>query len=119
MLKLLILVNRSFSKEIKGTEAEIVFKKYKEVVSKAKDYIRKNYNSDLTLDKIASAVNYSKSRFCFIFKAVAGETYIEYLNAVRIEKAKELLKNSSLSITEISYSVGYYTIANFNKNFIL
>jgi YesN/AraC family two-component response regulator len=119
LLKLLILISRSFSNEIKGTEAEIVFKKYKEVVDEAKEYITNNYNSDLTLDKIASAVNYSKSRFCFIFKAVAGETYIEYLNAVRIEKAKDLLKNSNLPITEISYLVGYYTIANFNKNFKL
>lgn len=119
LIKLLILVNRSFTKDISGTEAEVIFNKYKSVVQDAKEYIEENFSQELTLDKIANAVSYSKSRFCFLFKAVAGETCIEYLNRVRIEKAKELLKNTSLSITEISFNVGYYTTSNFNKNFKL
>ena len=117
LLKLLVITGRAYSGAIKGTETEKLFKKFKDVVLRSKEYINLNYNKDITLNEIAKEVNYSKSHFSYLFKAVTGQTFVEYLNKVRIEKAIELLKNTDKNIIEISYEVGYNSVANFNKNF--
>lgn len=119
LLKLLVIVGRAYSCEIKGTRTEEILNKYKSIISKAAKYIESNYDSELTLEKIAGETNYSKSRFCYLFKAVMGRTYIEYLNEVRISRAKELLQDTEKNISDISFEVGYKTIANFNKYFKL
>ena len=117
LLKLLVLVGRAFSNEIKGTETEKILGKYKNAVLKAAQYIDVNYVKSLTLDEISSRVGYSKSHFCYLFKAVMGKTYIEYLNEIRINAAKRLLNETEMSISEIAYEVGYNSFANFNKYF--
>lgn len=117
LLKLLVITGRAFSSDIKGTETEAILNKYKSGVTKACDFIKDNYSKELTLDKIASEINYSKSYFCYLFKAVTGKNYVEYLNEIRILHAKELLRNTDKNITDISFEVGYKTIANFNKYF--
>ena len=119
LLKLLVITGRAFSSDIKGTETEEIFNKYKSVVSRASEYIESNYASELTLDKIAGETNYSKSHFCYLFKAVTGKTYIEHLNEVRIHHAKRLLRTTDKNVGEISFEVGYKTIASFNKYFKL
>jgi len=119
ILKLLVITGRAFSGEIKGTDTEKVLNRYKKVVEQSKQYIQENYTENLTLDTIAAAVNYSRSHFSYLFKAVTGKTYIEYLNEVRILKAAQLLRETDMNVVEISFEVGYNSIANFNKNFKL
>lgn len=119
LLKLLVLVGRAFSDEIKGTETESILGKYKKAMLKAAEYIEENYSKALTLDEISSKAGYSKSHFCYLFKAVMGKTYVEYLNEVRVSAAKRLLTETEMSISEICYEVGYNSCANFNKNFKL
>jgi AraC-like DNA-binding protein len=86
---------------------------YKTVI----EYIHKNYNKRISLDEIAKISGYSKYHFCRIFKKLSENTVIDYVNAIRIEKAKQLLKNSTLTIMEISYEVGFSHISHFNRNF--
>lgn len=117
LLKLLVIVGRAYSGAIKGTETEKVLNTYKKIVSLSVEYINQNYDKNINLNDVAAAVNYSRSHFSFLFKTVMGQTFIEYLNRIRIEKATELLQSSDLSITDISYTVGFNTITNFNKNF--
>ncbi len=117
LLKLLVIVGRAYSGAIKGTETEKVLNTYKKIVSLSVEYINQNYDKNINLNDVAAAVNYSRSHFSFLFKTVMGQTFIEYLNRIRIEKATELLQSSNLSITDISYTVGFNTITNFNKNF--
>lgn len=119
ILKLLVVTGRAFSGEIKGTDTEKVLNKYKKVVEQSKQYIQENYTENLTLDTISAAVNYSRSHFSYLFKAVTGKTYVEYLNEVRIFKAASLLRETDMNVVEISFEVGYNSIANFNKNFKL
>lgn len=119
LLKLLVLVGRAFSNEIKGTETEKILGKYKKSMLKSAEYIGENYSRPMTLDEISSKAGYSKSHFCYLFKAVVGKTYIEYLNEVRITAAKKLLTETEMSVSEIAYEVGYNSCANFNKNFKL
>jgi two-component system response regulator YesN len=56
---------------------------------------------------VSQAVNVSPTHFSTIFSQEKGVTFIEYLTEVRMEKAKELLRCSSLKSSEIGYAIGY------------
>lgn len=70
-------------------------------------YINRHYTEDITLSSICSALSISLSSISHAFKKVTGKSFREYLTFVRLRSAKSLLKHSKLSITEISYAVGY------------
>ena len=96
--------------------------KYDHIIVRAKNFIGKNYaRSTLSLDEVANASNMSPCYFAVIFKQEVGKTLIEYLTALRMEKAKELLSISAMKSYEISYEVGYenptYFSSLFKKNF--
>ncbi len=82
--------------------------KYHAMILKAKDYIDRHYmDEDISLYAVASYVNFSPNHFSMVFSQETGGNFIEYLTKVRIEKAKELLKNSNLKSAEIAYEVGF------------
>ena len=67
-------------------------KKYTEVIDKAKKYIQENYqNDEMSLQSVALNVNISSNHFSTIFRKETGETFIDYLTTVRMDRAKELL----------------------------
>lgn len=80
-------------------------------------YIENNYTRKLCLDEIAKRGRLSKYHFCRVFKTLTGKTFLEYVNNIRIEKAKELLRKSLFSITDICFKVGFADISNFNRTF--
>ena len=72
------------------------------------DYIQKNYmDPGLSLNSICSYLNISTSYFSTIFKDETGETFTEVLIRTRMEKAKELLENTTLKNYEIAEKVGF------------
>lgn len=74
----------------------------------AMEYIQKNYmNPDLSLNDICSYLNISTSYFSTIFKEMTGETFTEVLIRTRMEKAKELLENTTMKNYEIAEKVGF------------
>lgn len=76
--------------------------------SLAMDYIRNNYmDTELSLNSICSYLNISTSYFSTIFKDITGETFVEALTRTRMEKAKELLENTTLKNYEIAEKVGF------------
>jgi len=77
----------------------------KEVV-KAIQYINHNYMNEITLDDLASLTNLSRNYFCRIFKEETGEGFVDYLNRIRINKAKLLLSNTDQRIVDIACNVG-------------
>lgn len=78
------------------------------LIQQAKEYIDHRYmDADLSLDEVASQVNLSPSHFSMLFSQRVGQTYSEYLTEVRMKKAKELLRMTTLRSTDISYQVGY------------
>jgi len=76
-------------------------------VAKAKQYIDKNFDKDISLDDVSKIVNISPYYFSKVFKEEAGVNFIEYLTAKRMENAKLLLMNQELSIKEICAMSGY------------
>ncbi len=80
-------------------------------------YIEANYMKPLTLDMLARKVSMNKFRFCKVFKEQVGQTFISYLNNIRVRNATEFLKKDDLNITEIAYVVGYKNIVHFDRVF--
>ena len=87
------------------------------VMEKAKEYIRENFQKDLTLDDVSSQVNISPYYFSKIFKEETGENFIEYLTRVRIDKAKELLVDANVSVKEAGIQSGYSDPNYFSRIF--
>lgn len=83
----------------------------------AKEYIKNNYNKPLSLDDVSYYVNISPYYFSRIFKEGAGENFIEYLTAIRMEKAKELLVSGEYSMKEIGVMVGFTDPNYFSRSF--
>jgi YesN/AraC family two-component response regulator len=75
-------------------------------------YIRKHYTSELSMQDVAKAMNYSEAYFCKLFKQCFKVNFSAWLNEFRVEKAKEMLLQSRMSIREISLACGY-TDANY------
>ena len=74
----------------------------------AMDYIKTRYmQPDLNLNQICSYLNISTSYFSTVFKELTGETFIEVLGRLRIEKAMELLESTTLKNYEIAEKVGF------------
>lgn len=83
-------------------------RKYSNLLDRAKAYIEENYDKeDISLNSVAASVNMSPNHFSTIFSQEMGETFIEYLTSVRMSRAKELLRCSSMKTSEIGYKVGY------------
>ena len=72
---------------------------------------------DLSLNSICSYLNISTSYFSTIFKEMTGETFIESLTRIRMEKAKELLENTTLKNYEIVQKVGFSDAHYFGISF--
>ena len=87
------------------------------IIDKAKEYIFSNYKNDISLDDVSREVDISPYYFSKIFKKETGENFIEYLTNIRIEKAKELLENTDMSMKEICIEVGYSNPNYFSRSF--
>lgn len=98
-------------------DIDISFERGAKSVKKAISYISRNYTSKLTVKELASVCGFSQSYFMSIFKQHTGMSCITYINQVKIESAKELLKNTELSILEISEQTGFNSVSLFNRTF--
>ncbi len=87
------------------------------LIKKAVQYINDNYHKKISLDDIASHVGISKYYFSVLFKKEKDITFSSYLNSVRIEKAKQLLRNPQITINDIVDEVGFNDSQYFSKTF--
>jgi len=80
-------------------------------------YIHKHYYKDITLDKMAELCNISPSYFSKLFNLELGEHFANYVNGVKVDHAKELLKITSIPIVNIALNLGYDNCGYFIKVF--
>lgn len=80
-------------------------------------YIANNYQNDLSVDTICNNIGFSKYYFCKLFKQQQGITIHQYVVNYRINKAKELLAYSKLSINNIANQVGFKNSLTFIRAF--
>ena len=83
-------------------------RRYSDLITTAKEEIEKKYmTEEISLNTVAMRVGMSPSYFSSIFSKEVGQTFVEYLTEVRMNKAKELLMCSAMKTSEIGYEVGY------------
>ncbi len=86
-------------------------------IQQALRFINDNYCSDVRLGSVAAQAGMSTAHFSRMFKKVMGLSYQEYLNSCRITKAKNLLRTSPRSISEIAVSLGFADTTGFGRIF--
>lgn len=89
----------------------------KRPIREAKNYIRLHYKEALTLEKVSGIVGLNASYLSALFKKETGKTFLEYLTKVRMDKAKEMLKETNETISTICQEVGYSDTKYFVKSF--
>ena len=84
---------------------------------KARSFIEEHSAEELSLTKVAKAVNISANHLSEKFKQVTGVNFVDYVARIRFEKACDLLLNSNLRISEIAFAVGFQSLSQFNRVF--
>lgn len=79
------------------------------------DYIENNYCDKISSVGLSSKFGYSEAYFCRRFKAITGLTPMNYINILRLEKAKSLLTNGNTKISVVSVKCGFNSVSYFSK----
>lgn len=88
-----------------------------DLAAQALRYIHNHYMEPITLEQLAQTLSYSAKNLSKVFKKETGHSLIDYVIQVRIDHAKELMKNTSATIQEIAESVGYFDRLYFTRIF--
>jgi len=91
--------------------------KHADVIYRAVDHVRKNYMNRITLEETAARVFLSPAYFSRIFKEEMGDNFNAYVNGVRVEAARRLLLNETISLVDVSTMVGFEGQSYFSKVF--
>ncbi len=97
-----------FSKKVAGELHKLQSDSCQLIIQRAKEYIEKNYmNESISLTTAAENVVVSTGYLSVLFKKETGINFVDYLTNTRMEKAKNLLKNTEMKTYEIAYKIGY------------
>ncbi|OXM83308.1 response regulator transcription factor [Paenibacillus rigui] len=102
---------------IRQQKQPAIGQKHKMAVEFMVQYIHEHYARDITLDELAGQLFISKNYLNQLFKKVTGETFMNYVIRVRLEKAKALLLEGQLLIYEVAERVGYHNVPYFSTLF--
>ena len=86
-------------------------------ISKVIRFMKENYDKDISLGEISAFARLNPTYLGRIFKIATGKTIMEYLNGMKIRKARELLEEGRLTVKEISLAVGYDDVHRFIRLF--
>ncbi|WP_010274692.1 helix-turn-helix transcriptional regulator [Paenibacillus senegalensis] len=87
------------------------------IISYVLDYLHQHYHEEIYLESMAQKLNITASYLSGYFKEKMGENFIDYLNRLRIARARELLLQTEDKIKEIAERVGYQNLNSFNRMF--
>ena len=120
VIRILVLIFRAIQGDVKNDFQGTSFSSYSKsyVTRKIIDFLNENYDQRISLDQIATNMYLSPVYISKIFKEKTGDSPINYLIRIRLEKAKEMLdSDSTKSIREIAQKVGYEDMYHFSKLF--
>lgn len=116
-------VERHFSHEARNTYEEVTYREddndrhTDENIIQIQLWLHQHYADPIQLSAVASHFGMSVRNFNRRFKHATGKSPLHYLQALRMEQARDLLKNSNLIISEVAYKVGYHDTHNFSQLF--
>ena len=88
-----------------------------EFASSVQSYLAEHFSENITSEHIARELYYTQSYFCRLFRESFGTSFLEYLSMYRISKAKSMLEDDSLKISEVAERVGILDQSYFSKCF--
>lgn len=88
-----------------------------DIIENVKTYLKFHYRNDITLDLLSTLFYVNPTYLSHLFRKKTGEKLIDYLNQVRVEKAKELLLDPSKKMYQIARAVGYDNVKYFFRVF--
>lgn len=113
LIELITLIFREIDKK---TRRDIT-REQREVVSKAIDYMKHNYNTKINLDNIVSDIFLSKNYFRQLFKSTTGMSVTDFIQSTRIEEACRLLLTTDRTVFDIAGDCGFTDMKFFYKIF--
>ena len=96
---------------------QIFNEKEQQLVSDVIKYIYDNYTKELTINDVTEKFNITDTKLNKILMSYSGKRFIEFLNALKIDKACEMLLTTDKSVIDISFELGFNTVKTFNNNF--
>jgi transcriptional regulator GlxA family with amidase domain len=88
-----------------------------EPVTRAQEFIEKNFEERITIDQLASLFSLSRRNLERRFKNATSNSILEYIQRVRIEAAKKRLESAKVNVNEVMYEVGYSDSRAFRNTF--
>lgn len=89
-----------------------------EFIRKIRAYMEKNIaTEELNIQHLCSEMAMSRAQLYRKFKALTGKSVFEYLRTLRLHKAKDLLLNSTLNVTQVCFDVGFNNLSHFSRIF--
>jgi AraC-like DNA-binding protein len=119
-LKLLALLaqNNSYrllsSAQIQSFEDDVSMAKINNVFN----YITENYRAQISAHAVSARLGMSPTKFSRFFRKATGNSFTDFVNRLRINKACRLLMDTDQYVTTICYEVGFNNVANFNRRFL-
>jgi AraC-like DNA-binding protein len=87
-------------------------------ISSAVDYIVQNISTQVSMKDLAQRLGMSERVFTRFFRSATGNSFTDFVNRLRVNKACQLLMETELYVTNICYNVGFNNVANFNRRFL-
>ena len=88
-----------------------------QLVDKALSIVNRNFAKNINDSSVAEQLGLSTSHFRFLFKEVTGQPFHKYLISLRLERAKKLLMENNLPVSEVAAAVGFHGLAHFSRAF--
>ena len=82
------------------------------------DRVTSDVAQPLSAGEVAAELGMSESRFSRFFRRATGNTFTDFVNRVRVNRACQLLMETDRQVTHICYEVGFNNVANFNRRFL-
>ncbi len=89
-----------------------------EKLGRVLEFLKENYTSDISREGLAAAIGMSGDHMSRMFKAYTGKKINDYINELRVEAASERLRTTDEKIIDIAFSVGFESLATFNRAFL-
>ena len=114
---LAIVITDQLIRSLLSIDANQEFVAERSEVERVIQYLHQNYREKFSVIKLARLVNMSESHLTRTFIKETGVAPMEYLNRLRIHKAKKLLGEGTMSIREVSLNCGFNSVVHFSWNF--
>ena len=115
VLRILTMLIRAYQDETKSGEMLKEKKNAMKRLEQAFTYINDHYCEKITLEEVASSVYMSSNYFSSYFRRVANISFSDYVTRLRVNRAREMLRENGANVTEIAMECGFNNISNFYR----